>query len=84
MKLYRLAFYDVQRGQQGYAFVATKREANTRRRAFMARYPTRAMRREWLPRVDVGAIDIEPTREGILDALNRYASHPPDNGRFGA
>jgi len=79
IKFFRVGLTDARDGHQGFVFVKTLTEANTRRRAFKARYPTRAMRRECLPRVDIDLIEVEPTREGILAALNRYASHA-ENG----
>jgi hypothetical protein len=71
MKFYRMELYDEEGHSAGYTFVTN--------RAAVA-----AQRREWVeqheePTIKVEEIEVEPTKAGILAALNCYASHP-DNG----
>ena len=67
MKFYRVHFVNhAEMGSQGYEFFTSKRAAEKKAR-------------EYGPTAEVEEIQVTPTRAGILDALNRYGSHP-DNG----
>lgn len=73
MKLYMLHFYATQDGSYGYRFFTSAKAAE--REAAQWRRDNAGDE----PRCDIASIDIEPTKNGILRALNRYASHA-DNG----
>jgi len=79
IKVYRVSRRDVPDGHQGYSFATTQAGARRLVREFMSNYPTRADRRAYEPRCDVDTFEVLPTREGIIAALNRYASHA-ENG----
>lgn len=72
MKFYRLHLYDGADGSGGFKFFTEKIVAEREARAFGDATDAHA-------NVEVEAIEIEPTKAGILEALNTYASHP-DNG----
>jgi hypothetical protein len=67
MRLYRLHTRDSRDGSHGYLFFASKRAALKTVRGLESEDFT------------IEPIDVEPTKAGIMRALNRYASHP-DNG----
>ena len=72
MKFYRVELFEKAGESSGFDFYTDLRKAT-------------ACDVEWrkqnggTSRATVTQIDIEPTRKGILEALNRYASHA-DNG----
>ena len=55
----------------GFEYFTSRETANREMREFLRNNPTEE--------AEIVAIEIEPTKHGILNALNRYASHP-DNG----
>ena len=73
MRFYQVELYCKDRGHFGYVFCASKRDAQRALREGMggdiAPGESESIR----------AIDIEPTKAGILLTLNRLAAHP-DNG----
>ena len=73
MRLYKNSYYNHEEGSQGYSFHSSKAKAKAAAAEFN--------RREKYNECDFIAepIDVEPTRAGILAALNRHASHN-DNG----
>ena len=76
MRFYKVEFYCEVEGHLGYEFCASKRDAQRtlRERGGSDLRPGESE--------SIRAIDIEPTKAGILLALNRLASHP-DNGGGG-
>jgi hypothetical protein len=73
VRVYRVRLYSHAEGSQGYEWFASKEAATKAAGAF---------RRTWKehdPETEVEPVEIQPTKAGILDALNRYASHN-DNG----
>lgn len=72
MTFYRVDFESEQLGQRGFVWFTSKAKAE-------------AAGREWVGNdkedgsFRIREIEIEPTKKGILDALNRYAEHP-NNG----
>jgi hypothetical protein len=69
MRFFRVHFYDGADGSAGYQFFTVQAEAARAARAFNRdATDSHAV-------VEVEAIEIEPTKAGILDALNTYASH---------
>jgi hypothetical protein len=73
VRFYQVEFYCGEQGHLGYAFRASKRDAQrTLRELSRSEIATE-------PALSIHAIDIEPTKAGILSALNDLASHP-DNG----
>ena len=73
MRFYRLALFEVGDGSHGYEFFTAKADAEKRAREWLAENAGHE------PRADVEAIEIEPTKPGILAAMNKYAGHN-DNG----
>lgn len=73
MKLARLHKQTVLEGSDGYAFYGSQREAEKARTAHKRDNKLKD------PCSEIDTIEVEPTREGIIKALNRYAGHP-DNG----
>ena len=75
MKFYRLSKWETSEGSQGYEFFTSKHAAQRARLAWC---------KENEEPVDdningLDILEIAPTKQGILAALNRWASHP-DNG----
>jgi hypothetical protein len=71
MRFYRVHRYSSSDGSFGYEFFVSKTDAEKAAREWNADS-------EGDP-AEVDLIEIEPTKAGILDALNRYADHP-NNG----
>lgn len=71
MKFYKLHRTTDAGSSAGYEFYTNKREAEKAAQEWRTEYPDE--------RATVEEITIQPTRAGILGALNRFASHP-DNG----
>lgn len=69
MRFYRVEMIDEVEGSQGYQYFTNHEEART----FAKQNQPADQRRPIL------AIDVTPTRAGILRALNNYGGHP-DNG----
>jgi hypothetical protein len=74
MRFYRVAFGNEEGNSGGYAWFTTIAEA---RRFARGKEPDDATSCVIDPTPE--PVDIEPTKRGILDALNRYADHP-NNG----
>lgn len=74
MRFYRVHKYEIIDGSSGSDWFTTKSEATK-----AANQWHRENGDETGGRVDVDIVEIEPTKAGILRALNLYASHP-DNG----
>jgi hypothetical protein len=76
MKFYRVDLYTDEEGSEGYAWFTSKREATAKK----AEYSRDARQQERNPsKTTIEEINVTPTRTGILEILNSYASHP-DNG----
>jgi hypothetical protein len=73
MRFYRVHFYDGADGSAGFKFFTVQADAAREANAF------KQDAIDAHANVEVEAIEIEPTKAGILAALNTYASHP-DNG----
>lgn len=69
MKIYKLSYRDEGYEHKGYDYVSSKRKAD--------RLAAKAHRHDY--ETEISVITINPTKKGILKALNQYAGHP-DNG----
>lgn len=77
MKFYRVHFWEGEMFSHGYQFFTRRADAEKASRAWIKEVNETG--RDWNPSGDIDEIDIEPTKAGLLDALNQYASHN-DNG----
>jgi len=80
MKYYRLDMHHEYGTSVGYQFFTNRREAEKAFREYMS--PPEKWDEEWVVSrsgTEIEVIEITPTRDGILHALNLYASHA-DNG----
>lgn len=71
MRFYRVHLYDGADGSAGYKFFTVQADAKREARQWDRDRDNDA--------TEVEALEIEPTKAGILDALNFYAGHP-NNG----
>lgn len=74
MRFYRLHDYSPQDGSAGYEFFTSKAEAERKARELFdpERHGDKSA-------IEIEAVDVVPTKAGILAVLNAYASHP-NNG----
>lgn len=71
MKIYQLSFAGDPDGHKGYSYFASRRAAEDEKRDW---------ERDSLERdATITEIEIEPTKHGIIRALNIHGGHP-DNG----
>lgn len=75
MRFYRLHMTSVQDGDQGFSWHTSQRDADHAKSEYLG--GTWAKHTE--PSAEIEIIEVNPTKDGILAALNRYAVHP-DNG----
>jgi hypothetical protein len=76
MKLYRVHFYEQRDGSRGYVWFTERQAAESNLRKFDK--DNRTAEDDRRPdRIEV--VEIVPTKAGILNALNHWASHA-DNG----
>lgn len=73
MKFYRVHYFDQVDSSHGFEWFSVKREAEAAKGRFNRANKSKA------PNAEVLEIEVEPTKEGIRSALNRYARHA-DNG----
>lgn len=74
MRFYRVHDYEAVNGSHGYLWFTSKAEAEKKARELVAADPE-----TYDEPLEIEALEVEPTKVGILEALNRYAGHP-DNG----
>lgn len=82
MRFYKVSIVDEGDGNKGAEWFRTKREAErcARKKTYYSpRDPSCLYDMTVNQTAEVEAVDITPTKAGILTALRRYASHP-DNG----
>lgn len=76
MSIYKIAFNGDPDGQKGFDYVSSLREAQKRKREWDGNSePGEHLQRN----AEIEKLDIDPTKTGILRALNIYGGHP-DNG----
>lgn len=79
MRFYRVHFYTPQDASEGFSWHTTLAAA----RAAVAKFKESKVKKGFEPEdvvdIEIKEIEIDNTKQGILDALNTYAKHP-DNG----
>lgn len=78
MRFYRVHFWEGEMSSHGFKFFARRTDAEKASRAWVKDIID-SKNGNWGPTGDIDEIDIQPTKAGILEALNQYASHN-DNG----
>lgn len=74
MIVYRVHFYQHAESSQGFRWFSSEREARSMAHAWKKSVP----KRDW-PDPTVDKLDCPTHKAGLLEFLNRFASHP-DNG----
>lgn len=74
MRFYRLSMRDAVDSSHGFSFHTSVRAAAEAKAAFLSNYDEERFE-GYEPTAEIEPLDIEPTKTGILAALNRYASH---------
>lgn len=74
MTFYRVTFYNTFDGTAGYSWHTSKASASKSSAEWIASCDGDAT-----ASAEIEAVEITPTKQGILDALNTYAKHA-DNG----
>lgn len=75
MRFYRCDYRDRGSGSHGFSFHTSRRDAE----ATAAKKRSKDDDAESISDVEIETVDIEPTKQGILHALNAYGKHA-DNG----
>lgn len=78
MRFYRLHRYHVENGSAGYEYFTNERDATKARAEWYGNFEEEE-RVTNCEGSEYEIIEVEPTKVGILKALNRWASHN-DNG----
>jgi len=81
MKFYRVRLHCHNEGSAGYAWTTNRAEADVQAREFRQAHTIKSQDDDFhnASMTEVEVIEIKPTKAGILEALNLYASHN-DNG----
>jgi len=75
MKVYRVA-YSIEEESEGYEFFSSWAAADADARDYLKDAVIDASGFIWSKMADIEEFEVELTEKGILEALNRYASHP--------
>jgi hypothetical protein len=71
MRIYRVHLYTQKDGSEGFQFYSSREEADKAASRF------KRERTKWqTPEPMVTETNVEPTKQGIIGYLNRYADHP--------
>jgi hypothetical protein len=79
MKFYRVSYSQEGGNSAGFSWHRTRREALAAARKDYNQDPAEYDNNDRAIEERIEAIDVVPTKAGILKAMHRYASHP-DNG----
>lgn len=75
MKVYRVA-YSIEEEEEGYEFFSSRAAADQDAHDYLKDAVIDAGGFIWSKMADVEELEVELTEKGVLEALNRYASHP--------
>jgi hypothetical protein len=78
MKVYRLSKWEAADGHRGFQYFSNRRDAVRALRDWVDQHEGKE-RAEIRAGSDIDKLDVKLTKQGIVQALNYYASHP-DNG----
>tara|TARA_R100001086_G_scaffold213314_1_gene129242 strand:- start:291 stop:527 length:237 start_codon:yes stop_codon:yes gene_type:complete len=75
MRIYRVA-YSIEEEDEGYEFFSSRAAAHQDVRDYLKDAVIDAGGFIWSKMADIEELDVELTEKGVLEVLNRYASHP--------